>query len=450
MPQTRRRQVFDERLPDGRSVAEALAALTGGLGAPTPRTDEFAPFPGVLPAGTYMGDAPALRPTAPPAVPTAPIRPLANLPIPATGPDPAIPEARPPLYSGERTEGLSELGKLMLRRKILQDPANINGRVYDTAEGIEVAPGHPMSRKRGALMGALQGALAGGVSGQGLWGMVGGAGTGAAVGAINPKLVRALERQQEVERVNRDIGEQQQLELGTAKIVGTQAEAQYNTLRPYIEQARIEEAQRHNIEGETTAQSRAATALKDNEIRGRTLEETTRHNRAIESKGGPIVSRVLNGQILERDPTTGNWTPGKGSPPAVDKAAVRAEEKSTERRAKESQASKLYDRAIQYQDQAQSKRDDAARLESTPSGRIQEKANIATLIREAEKLESQAASLQTEGDKVTAQAESIPAAAGAAKSSGTFDLRRWKADHPDADTAPIIKKAKARGLRIIE
>lgn len=100
--------------------------------------------------------------------------------------------------------------------------------------GWEAAPPKPPSRLKQALMGVLQGGLAGGasgpVSGSG-WRALGGAATGGATGAINPRLMQSIQRQQKIAKLQGDTSDDLALQGEEAGVRNQQAQATYNESR---------------------------------------------------------------------------------------------------------------------------------------------------------------------------------------------------------------------------
>lgn len=402
---TQPRRPWDERLPDGRSVAEALGGLSPSL--PAPRS--------AIPATGY--------PAGPAAVPTATM--------------PQIHLGAPVANSGSLADRLANLRALR--------GADPSVDVQRTPWGYEeVAPTreHP-SRLRQALAGALQGAALGGQGGA--WQALGGALTGAAAGGISPRLMQALARKQEVDRLTGEVGQEQQIALRNAQIGTEMAQGEYAAARPSIELSRIyqqqqeaEERARIQREEEAGRNRRGAATITESAA---TRAERERHNRAMEGKPTGSNERNLNGAIYRKD-ENGIWQLAPGSPAPRDIPSEKAGEKATERSTKSRQAAALYSKGADYWQQAQSKRREADQLGSSPTLRITNKERIDQLNREAAALEKETRDVQQKGDLLAAEGESGPAASSSGRTiEGAIEAFKRKLNR--APTQAEIDRMKA-------
>lgn len=161
------------------------------------------------------------RPLPAPIAPTAPLTaPLADTPL-----HPAPPETAH--VGAQLSANASPLERALTRMQQLKS-SNDNQNVSPTPWGVEVGPPQEMSRKHGALVGALQGIVQAAANGptQGTaLRALGGAGAGAAAGAVNPRLMQALERHQEEARVQGDVDQAQSTALHQAQLRDVTAQA---------------------------------------------------------------------------------------------------------------------------------------------------------------------------------------------------------------------------------
>ncbi len=134
-----------------------------------------------------------------------------------------------PTYPNQSAPGmhLSQLGtNLAMDRELRRAP--VSAPVTTDKYGLpQVGAETPMTKKHGILMGLLQGALAGGAAG-GWKGALGGAAVGGIAGGVNPKLEYALERDQEIQRNQRDTDQQISNRAKTGAINVQQSQAEEN------------------------------------------------------------------------------------------------------------------------------------------------------------------------------------------------------------------------------
>lgn len=445
---TQPRQPLDERTPSGQSVAELMMAQSA-LRAPMAQPTSLA----------TMGEPPP-----PPVfVPGTP-------PSPATGP---VPTTLPPgsIHLGSAVRpNASRLEELMAERQALNtDPGS---RVRRTNWGYEQQPPEQSpSRLRHAGIGAGTGAIIAGQATHGdPWGTLAGTVVGALTGGVSPTLMQAFQRRQELDRNAGELSTEQQLQLGSARIDETTAQAEQRRLEPYLRAQQLEQQQRNaelmeqgrNDRATAANKTRVQTAAEANKLRQAQLEETqkrtaetVRHNKVVEGKPSGSNEKIVNGAIYRKD-AEGVYRLAPGSPPPLPSGTeVRITENTAERAAKGKQAAALYQKGSDYWDQAKAKRAEADRLSKGDDGqpsRIRATQNedaIKRLIREAEGLENKTREVQIQGDKLAAESEATgdtqPASIGKA-----FDLGRWKRDHPGADPSSVIQRAKDARMRIIE
>lgn len=414
--------------PESRLRRTAAPTLEELFAAQLARTDEFAPFVGTLPPGSFAGDAaaPVNRPL-PAARPPVSVTPAA----PVSGPlaQPTMTEAYPgehgvppikptPPFMGERTTGLSPLGKLLAQHRALRT-APVSSKVVDQAEGFEILPPEKLSRGKQTLVGLLQGANIAAQTHKGdPWATLGGAATGAVTGGVSPAMVAALTRQQEIDRVGGQAEQQAGLDLAAARIGGVEAQAEYDRVRPLIEAARIQQQQdtsnaRIGATREATA-ARSAAAAEANRARIAANAERERHNRAVEGKPTGTNERTVNGAIYRKD-NEGVWRIAPGSPapaPRRDIPGEKATDRQREATEKGRQAEALYRKGSEYWDQAKAKRAEAAQLGSSVVGRTTNKDTITRLTREAEGLEAKTREVQLKGDLLAAESEGVEKGGG--------------------------------------
>lgn len=236
------RAPMDERLPDGRSVADLLASLNKNPVAPPPTTG---------PAQPYKFDP----------------------------------------HVGIETAGMSRLGKRIAQIQALKE-ADPTANVSEEPWGYEEGPPqlHP-SRKHQILMGLLQGAVIGGQ--RGLGGALGGAAAGAGVGAVNPRLMAALTRQQNIDYLQRGVSADQALEEQQAQNIYAQQrpEIERDKLRSQVEhELALEEQARQNELGRN---QRSIAEIADRRARSEAERKTQIDVANIRSRGGASGSGAI-------------------------------------------------------------------------------------------------------------------------------------------------------------
>lgn len=360
------------------------------------------------------------------------------------------PQQPGPVHVGQQSGvGRSPLGRKLDEYRALSD-ADVGNKVKRTDWGYEEQPPgeRTPSRTKQALMGALQGFILAGQQSKGdPWATLGGLGTGAAAGAVSPKLMQAYTRDQELDRLRGDITGDQKMELGNAQISETMAQADARRAEPYLRAAQLE---RQEANDQAAREERVLTRQQrdeDTRIRRERADEAIRHNKAMETRPTGADEREVNGAIYRKD-ANNVWRLAPGSPPPRDMAREKRTEKDEENAAAEIEAGNLFAKGAEYWDQAQKKREQADKLPRTTPGYDQK---VSQLLREAAGLESKTHEVQLKGDGLAAKAKAgATAAANTPTKGGAFNLRQWKDDHPGADPSSVIQRAKDKKLRIIE
>jgi hypothetical protein len=435
------RMPMDERLPDGRSVAELMAAMPAlaGTSQPVPVT----PPP----------NADSLGPPPPP--PTFVPR---GTPAPTTGPPIPVP-AR---MGVEVPRNSSRLQDLLARHTALSqaDPGSpVRRRDWGYEE---LPPEQSPSRLRHAGTGAAHGAMIAGQATKGdPWGTLAGAAVGALTGGVSPALMQAFMRRQELDQSTGDLAAEQGLQLRNAQIGETVAQTEQRRLEPYLkaeelraQNERFEATERGRSERATAAETgRSARAAETNAMRKRRLEEQERHNKAVENKPGSAteeitvagrkfkVSPSTAARILEARSTGANKVRVESGIEA-DLETEAANDHLAKRKAAENSASTLRAERDQLTAGTNARRNEA---------RVKElDRQIAQEETEARYRQKEADDAFTRARKAKAKEASQPSQAGSTGGSKAFDLGRWKRDHPGADPSAVIQRAKDAGMRVIE
>lgn len=168
-----------------------------------------------------------------------------------------------------------------------QEGAQYETGIRDTGTGFEVSPPKTRAetnswrnRLKQAGLGALHG-IAMQRPGATMGELIGGAGGGAATGGISPRLVEAYSRQQQIDRLQGEVGQEQQLELGAAKIRDVQ-------LNPELEMLRIQRQIANDESLQDYRTSRSGQAASDSQQRAeqfkRQQADRERRTRAIENR----------------------------------------------------------------------------------------------------------------------------------------------------------------------
>lgn len=399
---TQPRAPMDERLPDGRSVAELMMSIPQ-LAQPVSR-------PRVVGEGAPLG--------APPPVPT--FNPT-GVPRPG-GPVPA--NQQPDVRVGSQVQpGAGNLERLMAERQALAT-ADPSSQVRRTGWGYEQQPPEQSpSRLKQALIGGLQGAAMAGRGGN-VWETLGGAATGAAAGGISPQLMQAFTRRQELDRNAADMAGEQALQLRHAQIGETVAQAEQRRVQPILELEKLRRAEEQadeleagrNRRADQANRTRSQTAAETNRMRQERLAEQTRHNKAVEGKTAATeeitvagrkfkVSPSTAARILESRSTAAN-KPDKErveSQLEADLETEAANDHLTKRREAEESASAL-----------RKERDD---LSASPVAARRSEARIKELDRQIAQAEQEARYRQTEADNSFARARKAKAKGGAGSST---------------------------------
>lgn len=257
--------------------------------------------------------------------------------------------------------GASRLHDLLAQRQALST-ADPGSKVRRTDWGYDIAPPEQSpSRFRHAGIGAAQGAIIAGQASQGdPWATLAGTAVGALTGGVSPALIQAFTRRQELDRSTGDLSTEQKLQLQNAQIGETMAQAEQRRLEPLL---RAEELRNQNERFEATERgrndraalsnrTRVATAETSNKLRAAGLEETMRHNRAVEARPGTATEEITVGgrtfrvsantaaRILE-DRTTGRANKQSEARLESDLETEAANDHLAKRQAAEENASRL-------------------------------------------------------------------------------------------------------------
>jgi len=227
--------MLDRRLPDGRSFKNAAQA--------TLASGQTQPSPDPASAGVLSADDPRTTLQRPHRV---------NFPDPTSDVESA-PQGRPREVSKTfRTEWLNETGQILQHKRALE--ANPDNQVIQTPYGYEPGARLPhkgwKTRLKNAAIGAGEGFILG-TAQHGLAGGIGGAAGGAAIGGISPRLVQALQRQQEIQRLQGQIDDRLKTRAQTAQIEDAESQTALRraqaTAAPITAQARMQREQREAL-----------------------------------------------------------------------------------------------------------------------------------------------------------------------------------------------------------
>jgi hypothetical protein len=314
--------------------------------------------------------------------------------------------------------------------------------------GYQIGAVEKPSRAKQALMGAAQGAIMAGQSGD-PWKVLGAAATGAAAGAISPKLVQALSRAQLVDELDRKVAGQQQQELGLARINETNAQADQHRLEPVLRAAGIQRQIDEDKAQQEDRVSRSKQAAESNRLRSEAQRERERHNREMEKKTTDRANQYRTdsetGDIIAIDPNTnetkvirrgGKQHGAVARAQAIWKAA--GDQYNNDAKPKFDEADRL--------------REEADRLGANYADARRNEARIKELNRQADKLDREAEgiatkvrAMQVEGDKLAAGA----AATGSSDEStdDTEAALRARATEKGLDPDEAVRRYRARKNR---
>jgi hypothetical protein len=404
---------WSERLPDGRTVNEAIMG--------TLRQKQAAPFPAPPKPKLYDdGD-------------------------PGTGFDYSTPGTEPlPTSTGTETRPWKVGGSLEkdpLKREAARIRAMIENPTSEVSQTGAVDTPKPMGRLKASLLGALFG-LAQGDRNTSLAERLAAGGAGAGVGAFKPRAVQDWRRRLEVEDAQGQLAKQQKLGLGQAQLEGEQAETRQRQLAPEIAMAESERRARYDAERikvqQQAAEGRISMADATRKLREMELEERKRHN--LESEG------------IQRSRVT----------TAPDKTA----ESRAKREAKINESSSLYKKAEAAEanaaalDEHIKKLDEGLRsieASNAEAGSDTDAAvkkqftdQINDLKKQQQDLRKEANKLRVDGDKARSAGESIPERPAA--SGRRWSASKWAADprNEGLDVEAAKRQAKAEGYTVIE
>lgn len=430
----------------------------------------------ILPDGRPLSDtiypgAPVLRGTTPSTPDTA--GPLRDTLERMRAPEPNA----APVWMGERTgtvddsgnvrPGMNRLGILLAERRGLQH-ADPRQDVSVRPEGIWEGPppnagGH--SRRNAVLMGLLHG-IAMTDPRLGLAGQIGGAGAGAAAGAKNPRLVEAFTRRGELARNAGEVANEQELEMGTAKLAQTAAQTENLSQQPELQWYRLDEAHRRQAALEADRAADNARADRAAHRAEGDSAERARHNKEMEARptGGPTEEITINGRkmrvsantaarILEDRTKAGNKPdPAREAGYEADAEHEAGEDHLNKRKAADTQAATL---RTDREKVAGSTSTSLLHRKEFEAEKAKKLADYDRQIREAE---AESTYRQREADdafqrerKARAKAGSPTGTASNATPRGkVFNLGKWKTDHPGADPTSIRQRAIDAGMTVKE
>jgi hypothetical protein len=439
---------WSERLPDGRTVNEAIMG--------TLRQKQAAPFPAPPKPKLYDdGD-------------------------PGTGFDYSTPGTEPlPTSTGTETRPWKVGGSLEkdpLKREAARIRAMIENPTSEVSQTGAVDTPKPMGRLKASLLGALFG-LAQGDRNTSLAERLAAGGTGAVIGGVKPRAVQDWRRRMEVDDAQGQLAQQTKLSAGQAQLENLRAETQSRmadlTIDPetgqvvkrqprrapqYIERSdgvyEVSEASPNgrrigNIPGEVKARSRGSVHYENREDGVYAI---------YEDADGSIKSQRVEG------------VPGKPSEREDKTVANRAK-----REAKLKEASDYDSEANAVDAQANSLNEHIKKLEegmaaipqfatsttvvdaegnpsqvSNPARDDHMKA-LADLKRQQQDLRNKATQLRGDARKAKADAESIPETTGQAKQSGRrWSASKWAAANPGGDVSAAREAARAANYQVIE
>jgi hypothetical protein len=343
-------------------------------------------------------------------------------------------ESRPSIVGGS-------LERDPLKREAARIRTMIENPTRDVSPTGTAGVAKPMGRVKGALLGALFG-LAQGDRNTSLAERLAAGGAGAGVGAFKPRAVQDWRRRLEVEDAQGQLAKQQKLGLGQAQLEGEQAETRQRQLAPEIAMAESERRARYDAERikvqQQAAEGRISMADATRKLREMELEERKRHN--LESEG------------IQRSRVT----------TAPDKTA----ESRAKREAKINESSSLYKKAEAAEanaaalDEHIKKLDEGLRsieASNAEAGSDTDAAvkkqftdQINDLKKQQQDLRKEANKLRVDGDKARSAGESIPERPAA--SGRRWSASKWAADprNEGLDVEAAKRQAKAEGYTVIE
>lgn len=225
----RPRRVWDETLPDGRSLAETIRAkLTSPVTMPAaqPGQDVRYSVPGVqqdsqqtlLPATQATDEAPAQS---------------------ASTYDPNSTATRPAIVGGSLEPDPLKRNATRIQTMMANPSREVN------AAG-QAGVSHPFSKKKGALLGTLLGLSQAAQRDPRLASVLAGGATGGVIGAVKPEAIQDEVRRGEVADAQGQLGQQQQIAKNQASLENTQAETRQHQLAPEIALAEMQRKSRYD------------------------------------------------------------------------------------------------------------------------------------------------------------------------------------------------------------
>lgn len=211
------------------AVPDTLTTRPRRVMVPVRPDDEFAPYQGAQPQGTFVGDAPSPDSMMRPARPAA-------MALRTDGPrlDPEMPRARPDRPSSEPFGSSGEPFEVTRSRRALP-----RDYVADAAQYLRDVENQPVKRSR--LKSAGVGLVRGGIP-------------GAITGALQPEMYGEIQRDRKITRARERLGRDLALETHQAKMAGDAADIDYKAAqtdwmrqRPDIEANKAAEQQRRTL-----------------------------------------------------------------------------------------------------------------------------------------------------------------------------------------------------------
>lgn len=259
--------------------------------------------------------------------------------------------------------------------------------------------------------------------------LLGAGGAGAAVGAISPVSIDALQRQGEIRQKQGEVA-------GEIGLEGEQAQLENARNKPVLEAERVRMEQ----------QKSADAAMREDER----LRETARHNQETESERrnrpraerAPLIrtrKRADGSEVsLQSDDNGKTW---EEIPELTDEAKAGTDNSELVRN--------LDKRIGEYSSKAQDLRQQAEVLKATANTDYTAGEDRQRLLKAADDADKEAASLRGERDKEAAKTK-LPANATPSPSTHILSKKDWLKSHPEKDWPKAIAAAKAGGYQIMQ
>lgn len=167
---------------------------------------------------------------------------------------------------------------------------------------------HPMGKKKAALLGILMG-MAKAAEGKDNphWASVlAGGATGGVIGGVKPRAIQEWKRRQEVDFAQGELGEQQKIAMGQAKLEGEKAEARQRELAPEIAKAELERKSRFDNERlkiqKEVAEGRKSTAEATRELKQLEMQQR-REDKQLDRESREKVAGIRSSASTAGDGT---------------------------------------------------------------------------------------------------------------------------------------------------